>query len=404
MQVRLMQKIDYFAGIPLCAGLSAWNKIRSLAFSQSKIEPKRVLFIELSEMGSAFLAYPTLKKAVERFGRENVFFLIFEKNRESVDLLEILPYENVITIPDNSFLTFSLGTLKALYKIRTLGVDTAIDMELFSRATSIISYLSGAVIRVGFDNFTDEGLYRGDLRTHRVLLNNHLHISHNFLALLEALDSDQSELPQIKKNVSFLMCDLPHLTPTQAEREKVWDKLAERSSRLSKDSKLIVMNPDPGLLSLRGWPVERYKELAEKLLSEHSDAFIICMGLPRSSSYAEMIFPSTMKDRCIDFCGGTSNLREVITLFNMSYLLITNDSGPGHLASLARVPAVVLFGPESPAKYCPLGDKVRSLFAGLACSPCYTAANHRHSICTNNRCLQAISVDEVHRCVNSLCG
>jgi ADP-heptose:LPS heptosyltransferase len=390
--------------VPICTLLSVYALFLKFLYkiihtltgsSPKKPTPKRLLFIELSEMGSAFLAYPTLKRAAENFGAENIFFLIFTKNRESVDLLKIIPHQNVITISDKSFVQFAFGTLTALFKIWQCKVDTTIDMELFSRATAIISFFSGAKIRVGFDNFTDEGLFRGTFITNRVLLNIHHHISLNFLALYEGIFSDNSELPQIKKNVSGYMCDLPHLTKSQEDKEKTFSKLQQLNPKINKDSKLVVLNPDPGLLSLRGWSTDSYKQAARELIQSNSNLFIVLMGLPRSKDYDKLVFPEEYLDRCVNFCGHTYNLEDVITLFNVCHLLISNDSGPGHLASLARIPAVVLFGPESPAKYGPLGNQVTSLFANLSCSPCYSAANHRHSICTNNRCLQAISVNQV---------
>lgn len=398
-----MQQIDYFAGIPLCFSLSLLNAAKKLIAPPLPKTPQKILFIELSEMGSAFLAYSSLDRAVKRVGKENVYFLIFEKNRESVDLLDILPYDNVITIPDSDFVAFALGTLKALAKIHSLGIDTTLDLELFSRATSLISFFSGAVNRVGFNNFTDEGLYRGNFITHRVLLNNHQHIAHNFLALVEALDADRTELPMLKQNVAPLMIPLPHIIPTSEERREIWTLLKDSNPAINESSKLIVVNPDPGLLELRGWPVTNYRTLCEQLLAKDPNTFILMMGLPRSSSYAEKVFPDQNKDRCIDFCGKTKNLKDVTTLFSFAKLLVTNDSGPGHLASLSKIPAIVLFGPESPEKYGPLGDTVISLFANFSCSPCYSPANHRYSLCTNNRCLQAISVETVYAaCVKYL--
>ena len=122
-----------------------------------------------------------LKKAVEQFGAANVFFLIFQKNRESVDLLNIIPEENVITISDKDLGSFVTSTIAALITIWKKRIDVSIDMELFSRATALISLFTGAQTRVGFDNFTDEGLFRGNFITHRVMLNNLQHISLNFL-------------------------------------------------------------------------------------------------------------------------------------------------------------------------------------------------------------------------------
>jgi ADP-heptose:LPS heptosyltransferase len=395
-----MQRIDYFIGIPICFLLSIFNTIISFLGFISKKSPSKVVFIELSEMGSAFLAYPMLKRAVEKFGAQNVYFLIFTKNRESVDLLNVIPYENVITISDKNLLSFVVDSLKAIFKLRSYQIDTCVDMELFSRATAILSYLSGASIRVGFDNFTDEGLYRGSFITNRVFLNNHHHISVNFLALYEGIFCDTSELPQVKKDVSEYMCDLPDLRKDKNTTELVWENLEKLNSQISRNSKIVVLNPDPGLLALRGWSTDSYMKVSEKLLSNDSNLFIVLMGLPRSSNYAELVFPKQFSDRCINYCGQTRNLDDVISLFTISHLLITNDSGPGHLASLSRIQSIVLFGPESPAKYGPLGREVTSVFANLSCSPCYSAANHRYSICNNNICLQAISVNQVYKIAN----
>ena len=87
-------------------------------------------------------------------------------------------------------------------------------------------------------------------------------------------------------------------------------------------------------------------------------------------------------------------LHDLLGLLDVASALVTNDSGPAHLAPLVDLPSVVLFGPETPNRYAPLGNTTTSLYAGLACSPCFSAQNHRRSVCQNNRCLQAITVDE----------
>ena len=87
---------------------------------------------------------------------------------------------------------------------------------------------------------------------------------------------------------------------------------------------------------------------------------------------------------------------ELITLFHSASLLITNDGGPGHFASLTPIPTIIFFGPETPALYAPLDEKSVSLYVPLPCSPCLTAYNHRNSPCDgNNACLQAIGPEEV---------
>jgi ADP-heptose:LPS heptosyltransferase len=78
--------------------------------------------------------------------------------------------------------------------------------------------------------------------------------------------------------------------------------------------------------------------------------------------------------------------------------MVTNDSGPAHFAAAAGLPTIVLFGPETPKLYQPLGNS-RAIYAGLACSPCVSAHNHRKTACTDNVCMQAITVEEVYAAV-----
>ena len=90
----------------------------------------------------------------------------------------------------------------------------------------------------------------------------------------------------------------------------------------------------------------------------------------------------TGSDRCINFAGAMSQ-EQLPALYTLALLMVTNDSGPGHFAAVTRMPTFVLFGPETPALYGPLGNTT-PIFAGLACSPCVSAANHRKTPCVDN--------------------
>jgi len=78
----------------------------------------------------------------------------------------------------------------------------------------------------------------------------------------------------------------------------------------------------------------------------------------------------------------------------MATLMVTNDSGPGHFAAVTDMPTFVIFGPETPALYGSLGN-FTPIYAGLACSPCVSAANHRKTPCHDNVCLQVITPEHV---------
>src|SRR6266540_995962 len=85
-----------------------------------------------------------------------------------------------------------------------------------------------------------------------------------------------------------------------------------------------------------------------------------------------------------------------------SAILVTNDSGPAHFASMTPIRVVTLFGPETPALFAARSPNATALWAGIACSPCVNAYNNRQSVCRNNVCMQAITVYDVFKEVSSI--
>ena len=99
---------------------------------------------------------------------------------------------------------------------------------------------------------------------------------------------------------------------------------------------------------------------------------------------------------------GKTTLRQVLALYTRSAILVTNDSGPAHFASMTPIHVVTLFGPETPALFAARSPNAIALWAGIACSPCVNAYNNRQSVCRNNLCMQAITVDDVFKEVTGI--
>jgi ADP-heptose:LPS heptosyltransferase len=122
-------------------------------------------------------------------------------------------------------------------------------------------------------------------------------------------------------------------------------------------------------------------------------------GSPDEQSEAEAL-AATCGPRCFSFAGKTS-LAELPPLYSLAAVMVTNDSGPAHFAAASRLPTIVLFGPETPKLYQPLGSS-QAIYAGLACSPCVGAHNHRKTACSDNICMKAIGVEQVYAAVESV--
>src|ERR1700704_1452301 len=159
MKIELMRKVDYFAGIPLCFLATLLVCCASLLARQKSSRAQNVLFIELSEMGSPILADPAMRK-MRRVANAELHFLIFRSNAASLRLLDTVPPSNVFTIREDNFFNLALDSLRFLFWARRRRIDTVIDLELFSRYSALLTGLSGAVKRIGFHAFNDEGLYR----------------------------------------------------------------------------------------------------------------------------------------------------------------------------------------------------------------------------------------------------
>jgi len=368
------------------------------SFSAKTHRPKKIMFLKFIEQGATVLAYSAIKRATEIVGRENVYFCVFENNRPILDILYIIPSENIIIIREKTFFSFLTSSFSALSRIRSEKIDTVIDMEFFSRASTIFSFMTGAKIRVGLHRFTSELPYRGNLMTHRIQYNPYLHTSVFYRSLVEATLQNPSEVPMMKVPISPLQNgtkeDLPIFTPTEREKKEMQEKI---HNAFGVDwEKIVILNPNASdLLPLRKWESEKFIELGKKILAENPNVCVVISGAPSEQKDAEEVCRKIGSVRAVSFAGKTT-LRELLTLYSLADILITNDSGPGHFSSMTNIQTIILFGPETPKLFGPISPNTHVIWKELACSPCVNVFNHRFSPCNNNVCMKSITVDEVY--------
>ena len=394
MKVDTMRRIDYWVGVPLCFLGSFFQKTLQIVFQQKTIAPKNVLFIELSEMGSAILVDPAMRKLQKETGA-NLHFAIFKKNKPSLHLLKTVPEENIYTIREDNLLSFITDTFKFLWWTRKRKIDAVIDLELFSRFTALLTGFSGAPNKVGFHAYFNEGLYRGSFLSHKVAYNPHIHIAKNFIALVNALLCTQEEIPYSKTKVKDQEINLAKVNYSIDEKKKIFDIVKSCFAIYDPSKyKIILINPNASeLLIQRRWPQEYFAQLIKAILDQCSRAVVLITGDPRERQEAQRLKEMVENKRCVNFAGKVT-FAELPLLYSVSELMVTNDSGPPHFAAITEMPTYVIFGPETPALYGSLG-KTTPIYAGLACSPCVSASNHRKTACKDNVCLKVIKPDYV---------
>lgn len=414
MNIHVQRWVDRWVGIPLCAAVSAWDAIaRSFTpTSGADTAPRAIVIILLSEMGSLVLAHDMFTRLKTRYPHAQLHALLFGKNREILDLMRVIDPANVHTVDDKSLTGLLLSLWRAIGELRRAHVDIAIDCELFSRISSLLSYFSGASVRVGFHRHTQEGLYRGTHINRRVPYNPYRHISAQFLTLARAIDSTAS--PTSKLPVMVTSKAPPHVPLDSALLDTIRTRLAADFPAIA-GKPLVLVYPGGGILPIRAWPLAAYTALCEGLVLDGCAVAVI--GLKDDQALAQQLVSAvrvSAADRAIlggaaptggsapqavggegdivDLTGYTRSIAELLALFHVARLLVTNDGGPGQFAALTPIWTLMLFGPETPALYAPLTPKCYSFYSQWPCSPCLTAYNHRASYCDgDNQCLKVIA-------------
>ncbi len=394
MNIDLMRKVDYFAGVPLCLVATLLMKLSSVFASQKTSAPKNVLFIELSEMGSAILVDPAMRK-MQKTANANLYFVIFKGNAASLRLLGTVPVANVFTIREDNLWNLAIDSLRFLLWTRKNNIDTVIDLELFSRYSALLTGLCGAAKRVGFHAFYNEGLYRGAMLTHRVAYNPTLHIAKNFIALVNAGLANKVERPYSKTLIDDNEIKLARASVDASAQAAMRARIREEfPSYDEKHHRIVLINPNASdLLPQRRWMPENFVTVMRDLLANSADLLVLITGAPAEREQAQKLKEQVNHERCVNFAG-KQKLEELPALYQIAELMLTNDSGPGHFSSVTDLRTFVLFGPETPLLYGSLGNST-PIYAGLACSPCVSAANHRKTPCGDNVCLQVIKPDAV---------
>ncbi len=394
----MVRFIDMYVGIPLCFITSMWLSFwKFLGFyrKHGKTQPKNILFISLAEMGIIVLSKPAIEKAKRLFPNSKLFFLVFKGNEHG---LKALGLNNIFSInPKNPF-SFILSTLNFLVSARIKNIDTVINLEPFVRFNTLLGFWCGAKNKVGFHPYNLKGLYIGNFQTHKIQYTEHTHISKSYMAMIMSLKSSLNDIPLLKKNVKDQDYSLQTIKSNKKDKKHIYSKLKNINNKINPNSKIIIINPNPSMqMSLRNWTLKNYCELTNKILKNNNNLFVVIIGLANEKQAAIKIQDYIKDSRCIDFTGQTTNMAELIHLFNISNVFVSCDCGPAHFASLTNIKSLIFFGPGTPELYGQLGKNLKTFCLGYACSPCLTGYNQRLSQCKNNLCIKNIKVEDVYK-------
>jgi lipopolysaccharide heptosyltransferase II len=388
-----MRWMDRHLGGVLCRCFSVVNRLKRWRRrpAEEPLHPQKILVMKYFGLGSLLLASPMVRALRRRFPEARIDLLTIEQNRIIAEVLPI--FDNVHTVDTRNLSSVVISMAKALRHIRRERYDVVVDAEFFSRLSTLVSYFARARYSVGF--YLPE-IWRGNFLTHPVHFNHYRHAVLAFMALAKSLGAESEDYA------------LERLAIPDYVQRNVRAKLQDLG--VSKEQRLVCVNVNTGPLSPeRRWPEDNFVGLIKRILREFPDIRPILIGARADVPLVRDLhraLDSEERKRVLNVAGEFS-LSELCGLLKVSELLITNDSGPLHLAEALRTRSVSFFGPETPQLYGPIGDHLSDrhlvFYKGIYCSPCLNVQNQKKAPCNgNNICMKLIGVEEVFASVRAV--
>ena len=390
-----MRFIDRWVGIPVTFFASQILFLKRKFFPYSHIKsPDTILFTCIAEMGALFVSHPAVIFARNKFPETKIVFLTGSGGGE---VLKIMGFkeDNIFEINTSSFSAILKDCFRLKREFKQFKSIYNVVLEPFTRFSHLIGFWLGVHRLSGCHPFNAEGGYLGNLISHPVIYNPHLHASQQFVSLVEGISNIKGEKPSSKIKIFNQIQNRARFKSNSQEKLFLKDKILQICPSI-KNKKWIILNCNASdIVPLRKWPLSRFAEVGRRLLNYNNEIGIILTGTKSEKKACDILINKLESPKTINLAGQTS-FRELLTLYELSLLLISNDSGPVHFASTTNIKIVALYGPENPSVFGPLSPNVKNLYLNLSCSPCVSPLNQKKSECNDNICMNSITSDWVY--------
>lgn len=342
-----------------------WRKTRVFE------RPKRILLIRVDYIGDVLLTTHTLSAIRERFSGANITFLTSSKSRE---IVEGNPYIDTVLTYDppwffkKTFFQAFREYFHILLLLRKEKFDLAADFRGDVRNILLLMVFSSIPYRVSFA--ASGGWY---LLTSLADYRESLHESEYHTIIAETLGA------KIDKNL------LPQIFVTDKDRIFISNFLNKNG--VKEDDMLVVIHPGARQV-VRRWPESRYAEVGRYLMAQYG-AKIILTGSPDELPLIERVKKS-MNDEAIIGATEIRSFKQLTALFEKCSLYIGVSSGPSHMAGIANLPSVLIFGPESVSQWYPLGNKYYIVQKNFPCCPC-----NQKGCSLKENCIESVKAEDV---------
>lgn len=337
-----------------------------------KIE--RILIRGTNWLGDAVMTTPALERLRASFPAAHIALLATPL---SAGLFQTSPFVNEVL----EYRRREEG-VKAFFatvgRLRARRFDLAV---LFQNAfeAALLARLGGARLRVGF---AEQG--RGFLLTHKLhrgTQNRNRHQIHDYLDIV-------AECERVCFGETFRAVNEKPL-PSLLARSGAADRLRERFQLNRLGQPLVALNTAATNSRAKCWPEANFATLADRLIADFN-AHVVFIGAASERANAESVIRRMNRREALNLAGETT-MAELVGLLAESSLLISNDTGPAHVAAALGTPTLTIFGPTNEFETAPTGRRAELIRApGIDCARCM------HRDCPiDHRCLTRIAPEDV---------
>src|SRR5262245_8729526 len=347
------------------------------------IKIERILVRGTNWIGDAVMSTPALDRLRSSFPVSHITLLAPERTAE---LFEDCSYFDEILVYRRREKGVS-AFFEAAASIRARRFDLAV---LFQNAfeAALLAWMGRIRLRIGF---AAQG--RAGLLTHKLYRGSECRNRHQIWDYLDIVAECERA------------CSIPNLQPPSTPKSRISDSLPSLTASTKQkhaarvllgrigfgasQPSLVVLNAGATNSRAKCWPEDRFAELADRLI-DSLKAQIVLIGAASERGSAQGVV-DRMKQRGAINLAGETTMRELIGLLDASELLISNDTGPAHIAAALGRPTLTIFGPTNEFETAPTGIQSEIIRAeGIECARCM------HRDCPiDHRCMTHLSVDSV---------
>jgi heptosyltransferase-2 len=337
---------------------------------QALVMPGRILVIRLDRLGDVVLSTPVFDELRRKFPHAVITAMVRPPCRDAV---AGHPAVDEVVVYDKEGAHHSpRATINFARSLRRYEFDTALVLHPSNRS-HWIPWLARIPVRIGYDR------KNAWLLTHRLPHRKQEGLKHEAAYTLELLRPFGIE-PRPPR---------PTIAVTPKAEERVAALLA--AAGVGPGERLVAIHPSASCISKR-WMPERFAQVADRLSSEQRVRVCLIAG-PAEAAHAEAV-ARAMRQPAVNFAGRIS-VGEMAALLRRCRLLVSNDSGPVHVAAAVGTPVVDIFGRNqrglSPDRWGPIGEGHVVLHKEVGCVTCLA-----HNCDIEFLCLTALSADEVY--------